>query len=125
MNDQAVHRRAIDIDDRMQQPALLQAMVGNVLVLELQNGESRQQRIAVVGTWPDGIAAIGSLHLEHRGQRFVLAIEIELPLVATLNFLQEDQVRSQVVEPQAQGRDRKSTRLNSSHVKISYAVFCL
>src|SRR5436309_6463049 len=24
-----------------------------------------------------------------------------------------------------QSRDRKSTRLNSSHVKISYAVFCL
>src|SRR5690606_41045378 len=24
-----------------------------------------------------------------------------------------------------QGGDRKSTRLNSSHVKISYAVFCL
>src|SRR5690606_2944022 len=24
-----------------------------------------------------------------------------------------------------QGQDRKSTRLNSSHVKISYAVFCL
>src|SRR5690606_39429709 len=26
---------------------------------------------------------------------------------------------------QARERDRKSTRLNSSHVKISYAVFCL
>src|SRR5690606_39854606 len=26
---------------------------------------------------------------------------------------------------QAWGVDRKSTRLNSSHVKISYAVFCL
>src|SRR5690606_40585177 len=25
----------------------------------------------------------------------------------------------------ARGSDRKSTRLNSSHVKISYAVFCL
>src|SRR5690606_39900761 len=25
----------------------------------------------------------------------------------------------------AAARDRKSTRLNSSHVKISYAVFCL
>src|SRR5690606_40868844 len=25
----------------------------------------------------------------------------------------------------ATGRDRKSTRLNSSHVKISYAVFCV
>src|SRR5690606_40315382 len=27
--------------------------------------------------------------------------------------------------PDAVGQDRKSTRLNSSHVKISYAVFCL
>src|SRR5690606_40584792 len=27
--------------------------------------------------------------------------------------------------PAALARDRKSTRLNSSHVKISYAVFCL
>src|SRR5690606_41296688 len=27
--------------------------------------------------------------------------------------------------PPAGGEDRKSTRLNSSHVKISYAVFCL
>src|SRR5690554_7045880 len=26
---------------------------------------------------------------------------------------------------QADGVDRKSTRLNSSHVRISYAVFCL
>src|SRR3989442_7523037 len=28
-------------------------------------------------------------------------------------------------EPSPQVRDRKSTRLNSSHVRISYAVFCL
>src|SRR5207245_11716340 len=27
--------------------------------------------------------------------------------------------------PHARGRDRKSTRLNSSHGSISYAVFCL
>src|SRR5690606_39819316 len=27
--------------------------------------------------------------------------------------------------PHARRQDRKSTRLNSSHVKISYAVFCL
>src|SRR5690606_41720791 len=32
---------------------------------------------------------------------------------------------SQRREQGGQGRDRKSTRLNSSHVKISYAVFCL
>src|SRR3712207_8033387 len=28
-------------------------------------------------------------------------------------------------EDRAAGRDRKSTRLNSSHANISYAVFCL
>src|SRR5690606_39878449 len=30
-----------------------------------------------------------------------------------------------VLSPAVASRDRKSTRLNSSHVKISYAVFCL
>src|SRR5690349_22418373 len=29
------------------------------------------------------------------------------------------------IRTQAQSEDRKSTRLNSSHVEISYAVFCL
>src|SRR5690606_39301684 len=33
-------------------------------------------------------------------------------------------IRSGAVTPR-RCRDRKSTRLNSSHVKISYAVFCL
>src|SRR2546429_1826912 len=33
--------------------------------------------------------------------------------------------RSQHFVPDAQVRDRKSTRLNSSHGYISYAVFCL
>src|SRR6266511_4876298 len=36
------------------------------------------------------------------------------------SHLHHDQVRHR-----AQDGDRKSTRLNSSHVKISYAVFCL
>src|SRR5690606_39823293 len=30
-----------------------------------------------------------------------------------------------LVRQLSSGEDRKSTRLNSSHVKISYAVFCL
>src|SRR5947199_4016146 len=32
---------------------------------------------------------------------------------------------TQVVEVYSDGQDRKSTRLNSSHLGISYAVFCL
>src|SRR6266496_1312050 len=34
-------------------------------------------------------------------------------------------MRSKNIRPYAAHRDRKSTRLNSSHVEISYAVFCL
>src|SRR2546426_3993529 len=33
--------------------------------------------------------------------------------------------RPSVVEARAKSSDRKSTRLNSSHLVISYAVFCL
>src|SRR5690625_7032573 len=33
--------------------------------------------------------------------------------------------RRQIYESRIHGTDRKSTRLNSSHVAISYAVFCL
>src|SRR2546430_12218683 len=33
--------------------------------------------------------------------------------------------RSRILTPTITGLDRKSTRLNSSHSQISYAVFCL
>src|SRR5690606_40391126 len=36
-----------------------------------------------------------------------------------------DALRAALSERRPQPGDRKSTRLNSSHVKISYAVFCL
>src|SRR5690554_7675669 len=45
--------------------------------------------------------------------------------------LSHDEAQAVVAEPAywsfcwASGQDRKSTRLNSSHVRISYAVFCL
>src|SRR5438270_8567722 len=35
------------------------------------------------------------------------------------------ELRIRVRAPRAAGPDRKSTRLNSSHSQISYAVFCL
>src|SRR2546430_3968163 len=35
------------------------------------------------------------------------------------------QLLCQTVAPYVKRRDRKSTRLNSSHSQISYAVFCL
>src|SRR5690242_21136746 len=41
-------------------------------------------------------------------------------LVATL-----DDARVELPDRRDHARDRKSTRLNSSHMSISYAVFCL
>src|SRR5690242_21004966 len=41
-----------------------------------------------------------------------------------VNFT-DDEARAIVDEAHRLGRDRKSTRLNSSHMSISYAVFCL
>src|SRR5438477_2276755 len=40
-------------------------------------------------------------------------------------FAQGDVVRGFTKWDYQPGRDRKSTRLNSSHMSISYAVFCL
>src|SRR5690606_41068611 len=48
--------------------------------------------------------------------------------LAPLRLRDPREVRAQGFEhgaPRAGRKDRKSTRLNSSHVKSSYAVFCL
>src|SRR5690606_41483465 len=50
-----------------------------------------------------------------RGSPAVVRADVDLAAVA----------RAVDVITRCDGRDRKSTRLNSSHVKISYAVFCL
>src|SRR5690606_41278436 len=43
----------------------------------------------------------------------------------THTTLRSQSLRSQFAWARKDKADRKSTRLNSSHVKISYAVFCL
>src|SRR5699024_11496603 len=42
---------------------------------------------------------------------------------STLNY--EEKLKKKIEETLEHIQDRKSTRLNSSHVSISYAVFCL
>src|SRR5690606_41299840 len=56
---------------------------------------------------------------------FALAI-VQIPFI--INFFYSLKWGRKVAEnpwDATTARDRKSTRLNSSHVKISYAVFCL
>src|SRR5690625_6472237 len=60
-------------------------------------------------------------------QRRYLDLLILQAEVAGAGLDPEAQQRLKLINQQlaAQERDRKSTRLNSSHVAISYAVFCL
>src|SRR5256885_4468641 len=51
---------------------------------------------------------------------FRSAVEDELGVAGALELLEDD-----FVHAAAGVEDRKSTRLNSSHLVISYAVFCL
>src|SRR5580693_10685948 len=46
-------------------------------------------------------------------------------LLLLLIFILQNGTTVQIAYFGAHGRDRKSTRLNSSHSSISYAVFCL
>src|SRR6266511_4451848 len=64
---------------------------------------------------------------QRRFARTVLAYEeshrrMELELI---EFFDQRQIERKARSLLRRGLDRKSTRLNSSHVKISYAVFCL
>src|SRR5690349_23774369 len=45
--------------------------------------------------------------------------------VRKLHKVEGDKVDADEVLAEVESADRKSTRLNSSHVEISYAVFCL
>src|SRR3712207_7618369 len=71
----------------------------------------------------------GSMRRGHR-QRFawtVVVLAVVLAVVPTVAHVGSPASAVDGSDPQPPGaeRDRKSTRLNSSHANISYAVFCL
>src|SRR6266498_4954805 len=74
-------------------------------------------------TAEDVVRLRGSIHIEHtlarRGADKLWKLISDEPYVGTLGALTGNQALQQVKA----GLDRKSTRLNSSHVRISYAVF--
>src|SRR5476651_1062821 len=56
---------------------------------------------------------------------YTLSLHDALPILSRLVNLEMLSEYSDVIEPARLRQDRKSTRLNSSHANISYAVFCL
>src|SRR3712207_7046638 len=65
--------------------------------------------------------------LAERGHRVELldGDEVRTNLCQGLGFSREDRDTNIARIGYVAGKDRKSTRLNSSHANISYAVFCL
>src|SRR2546422_1672224 len=68
-----------------------------------------------------------SLHdaLPISGDLRALAAEGAPRVLGHLDFAEPGLARVVIQQPVGEGADRKSTRLNSSHGYISYAVFCL
>src|SRR5690606_41174161 len=73
-------------------------------------------RYLEIFNYPPGLIQVGQPIAEiiafNAGRGFCGSGTIEQHVARRMNFLRA-------------GSDRKSTRLNSSHVRISYAVFCL
>src|SRR3712207_8822495 len=96
--------------------------------------ESIEMDVLFVGAGPASLS--GALHLsrlvkEHneavaKGTRQGRALgDIEIAVIEKGASIGSHILSGAVMDPKALKEDRKSTRLNSSHANISYAVFCL
>src|SRR5690606_40851988 len=83
-----------------------------------QSYRSNQQTFLVCPQRPTDVLRQSSSHLPDRTEADVARLLLKIQTLPTLGAIHE-----WLLYPARE--DRKSTRLNSSHVKISYAVFCL
>src|SRR5690349_1415172 len=74
---------------------------------------------------PGGYLIVGAAGPLAESERFLLQVLAQQAGVALANAHLHHRERERAGELQVANQDRKSTRLNSSHVEISYAVFCL
>src|SRR5690606_12350800 len=83
--------------------------------------------LVVTGIWMayDYSATISTWFSFSNNIEKVISIKLLLLLLTAILAVLADQIIFPKLNPKNLNLDRKSTRLNSSHVKISYAVFCL
>src|SRR5690606_39724272 len=96
-------------------------MVAKATIPEQREGDLEVTRARTRGR---GIArAAGGEHVEACEQASLVRFEQRHGAVHVIDDV-EDRVALRLEPVAAEQKDRKSTRLNSSHVKTSYAVFC-
>src|SRR5690348_18101885 len=66
-----------------------------------------------------------TLFRSHRNQRRTIALRRGREIKKRCRRGEAERARRRGIHGRHSGQDRKSTRLNSSHPSISYAVFCL
>src|SRR5438034_1614530 len=82
------------------------------------------------GDWNDHAGAMGGIvhgrkTMPPRGKTTLIKHQRHQSLVVILRLGIENGPELPLLSPRGTDGDRKSTRLNSSHTVISYAVFCL
>src|SRR5690554_3189536 len=114
---EAVKSYFLELQDRI--CAALEAQDGTAKFVEdAWQREQPEGPLELMGGGRTRVISDGAV-IEKGGVNFSHVYGVQLPASATAN------------RPELAGRsfqamgDRKSTRLNSSHVRISYAVFCL
>src|SRR5690625_6080588 len=80
-----------------------------------------EDKVVLITGGSNGINAKTARKFHERGAKVVIVDLDEAALQEVANEIGGDNVSHFVADVS----DRKSTRLNSSHVAISYAVFCL
>src|SRR5436305_2514316 len=74
------------------------------------------------------ICSVFFIHGTATTETYTLSLHDALPISYTASWKRRTKATDACSSPSARPatrEDRKSTRLNSSHVRISYAVFCL
>src|SRR5699024_12204789 len=87
--------------------------------------QMKEKRTGKINNVPD--AALSSVELKRLFDTYdVEILEFEETFYFKVDYPELGRIRKHIVEwENKKVKDRKSTRLNSSHVSISYAVFCL
>src|SRR5690606_41204379 len=115
-----LQRRTVGMSDVARAAAGMNALVESD---DRQGGHTELERAAVKGR--DGVLELQQRNAGERVRRALYALAAEYSTIAAWSCIDArnlDQAQRHLNES---ATDRKSTRLNSSHVKISYAVFCL